>query len=411
MESQLLAAALARRDSCELILNYLVPKDYSREFQMLMENIKQYYARDNNANSVNRQLFCALLAESYSNKKHLERFIQVVDEAYNQETSVVNIDELILKGMLNATGDKLAVALANRDNTDKLLESYQHLKSLSTLDELDGQGTEVLTSDDIESVLSRKASGQGSLKIYPLALNEKLEGNASPGHHIVTFARPEMGKTALNTTISCGFAKQQADGIYFINEDRVDDVYTRHICNLSGIPERDIRQSDSQRRRAVELAMEKGFGYIRFISLSPGTLQQVEAFVDKFNPKWIVMDQLRNLNVKESNKVLQLEYATSGMRNIGKKYGCIVVSTTQAGDSAEGKAILGMGDVDFSNTGVAAQADVLLGLGATENDVQQGVRYINLSKNKLTGWHGAFPVRLTPQLSRFTSVSDKGNES
>lgn len=404
MESHILGAALARRDSCALILNYLNPKDYSREFQILIEQVKKYYERDKTAHHVDTQVFFALLTESFGNKKHLDRFVQVVNEAIELGTSVVNVDEVILKGKLNAVGDKLAVALANKSDTSDLMEEYQKLKGMSSLDELNSQGTEVLTADDIEAVLSRKTSGEGTLKVYPLAFNDRLEGKAAGGHHIVTFARPEMGKTALNTTMSCGFAKQSADGIYFINEDRVEDVYTRHVSNLSGMSENQIK---GDMRKAIDLAMERGLGMVRFISLAPGSPQQVEAFVDKYQPKWIVMDQLRNLNVKESNKVLQLEYATSAMRNIGKKYNALVVSTTQAGDSAEGKALLTMGDVDFSNTGVAAQADVLVGLGGTPNDVEQGVRYINLSKNKLSGRHESFPVKLAPQISRFTSMNEQ----
>lgn len=178
----------------------------------------------------------------------------------------------------------------------------------------------------------------------------------------------------------------------------------RILSNLTGMTTDQIRANPPE---AKEKANRAGLNNIRLISLSPGNPKQVEAFVEKYEPMWIVMDQLRNLNVKEANKVLQLEYATSAMRNIGKKYDCITVSTTQAGDSAEGKRLLTMGDVDFSNTGVAAQADVLVGLGGDPGDVERGIRYVNISKNKITGIHQAFPIKLNPYLSRYTSVSEQ----
>lgn len=395
---------MARRDSCALILSYITLKEYSREFQIIITAINNYYQRDNAAFTINRELLLGLLAETVSNKKHLERFTQIVDQAIAADVSVVNVDELILKSKQNEVADKLAVALSNRDDTTKLLEEYNHLRNMTSLEELNASGAEILTHEDIGRILAGAANREGRYKIYPLALNERLDSRAGGGHHIVTFARPEMGKTALNLTIAGGFARQAAPGIYFINEDKVEDIHLRFITNLSGMTD---RQAMADPVAAERRAMDNGHEYVRIISLAPGTLREVEAFVEKYQPKWIVMDQLRNLAMKEANKVLQLEYATTGMRNIAKKYDCLVVSTTQAGDSAEGKALLTMGDVDFSNTGVAAQADVLVGMGASPADAERGIRMLNLSKNKLTGRHEAFPVKLLPQLSRYVSMNEQ----
>ena len=156
--------------------------------------------------------------------------------------------------------------------------------------------------------------------------------------------------------------------------------------------------------------MAAGLEYIRLVSMAPGNLKQIEAFADKFRPAWMIVDQLRNLDVKVENKVLQLEYAATGLRNIAKKYNLLMVSSTQAGDSGEGKKLLTMGDVDFSNTGVAAQADVLVGIGGDPLDVAEGRRIINISKNKLSGVHQNFPVKLLPQLSRYLSYRQDGAE-
>lgn len=397
---------LARRDSFVLISQYINPKNYSREFAILYKQIKGYYDRDATAQSINREIFVALLEESFTNKKHITTFMILVDEAYALETSTANIDQLILSFMKSEVGSKLAQALANKD--DKVMdyvEEYTHLHSMATLDDLNDQGTEILEGSSWDEIMEKELARVGSLSVYPLAINNKLGGRLNGGHHIVTFARPEMGKTALNLTIACGFARQGASGIYFINEDRVEDLYLRAVSNLTGLTEQRIRDNPAAAR---ELALSRGLGNIRFISLSPGTLRQVEAFVEKFRPAWVVMDQLRNLSIKDSNKVLQLEYATSGMRTLGKKYNCIVISTTQAGDSAEGKAVLDMGDVDFSNTGVAAQADVLLGVGATADQYEKGLRTIHLSKNKITGDHATFMVQLDPFISRYRSIGNEG---
>lgn len=404
MEQHLLSAALKDRESLYLIMQYITTKQYSREFQILINKVKDYYDKDAGAEHVVMDVLVAGLAETILNKKHVDNFVQVLNEAAATDTSAANVQDMILKAKTTEVGHKLSIALVNGDKgVQELMDSYRELSHYTTLDDLAQAGTSILTFEDLAAVTANRLGHKGELKIYPLSLNERLDGGVNGGHHIVTFARPEMGKTAFNVTIACGFARQGADGIYFINEDRIEDIYMRILYNLSGMNKYDFA-ADPEKVRV--LAMQNGLRHIRLIELTPGTPQQVEAFVDKFRPRWMVMDQLRNLNVKEANKVLQLEYATSAMRNLGKKYNVITVSTTQAGDSAEGKAVLTMGDVDFSNTGVAAQADVLIGIGGTETDVAEGRRIINISKNKLSGRHENFPVKLRADLSRYLSYKE-----
>ena len=401
MELHLLSSAMSSRDSTYLILDYITAKNYSREFQILIGKIKEYYDKDADAQHVVKEVFLGLLEGAVPNKKHLENFTNILNEAEGMDTSNANTQELILKAKLNEVGNKLSIALVNGDETvSKLLEEYRELRNYTTLEELTQAGTEMLTVDDLDRVLQRVVNKEGQAIVYPLAFNERLNGRAAGGHHIVTFARPEMGKSAFNITMACGFARQQLPGIYFINEDRVEDIYVRLISNLTGLSLHEIEQNPG---KATQMARDHGLEYVRLISLAPGTPAQVEAFVDKYRPFWMVMDQLRNLNVKEANKVLQLEYATSAMRNIAKKYNVLTISSTQAGDSAENKKLLTMGDVDFSNTGVAAQADVLVGIGGDPLDVQEGRRIINISKNKLSGKHENFPVKIVPSLSRYLS--------
>ena len=107
--------------------------------------------------------------------------------------------------------------------------------------------------------------------------------------------------------------------------------------------------------------------------------------------------------VKSDTRTNQLEEAANAMRNIAKRYDAIAITVTQAGDSAQGKAVLDMGDVDSSNTGIPGACDVLLGIGGTEQQIAQGIRTLSLSKNKIGGVHDSFPVRFNPRISKFVS--------
>lgn len=71
------------------------------------------------------------------------------------------------------------------------------------------------------------------------------------------------------------------------------------------------------------------------------------------------------------------------------------VSLTQAnaGDEARPKVWLRDSDVDSSRTGLPAQADLLLGIGADDDMLNTGARAVSLCKNKLSGNHEGFMVQ------------------
>ena len=159
---------------------------------------------------------------------------------------------------------------------------------------------------------------------------------------------------------------------------------------------------------AKDIAEQVGYHNIIFVSMSPGSPRQIEALVERYKAKWFIVDQLRHLAVSSDTRTNQLEAAANAIRNIGKRYDAIAIDVTQAGDSAQGKAILDMGDVDSSNTGIPGACDVLLGIGATDQQVAQGIRVLSLSKNKIGGVHDSFPVRFNPSISKYVSAKELG---
>lgn len=403
MELQILSAVFNSRESYYLIASYINPRRYSREFQLIFNFIGDYYNRDTAALAVNRELFGNLISTSVTNEKHVDRFLGIVDESLATDTSDLNVRQVILQAKQKELGQELAVAIANgKENIEALVDEYREILRYTSLDELLERGVEVYTHEDMERLLDEANDPSGRLVVYPLALNERLDGGVSGSDHIILYARPEMGKTAMVLTMAGGFARQGARGIVFNNEERISRLYIRQISNLTGLTKAEILADP---RRARRIAEEQGFENIKFISLSPGTLRQVEEFVEKEEPRWVIIDQIRNLAIKSESRTNQLETAATGIRNILKKYDISGISVTQAGDSAEGKAVLDMGDVDYSNTGIPAQADVMVGIGGTPEQVNEGIRILSLPKNKLGGDHSSFPVRVNPFISKYASIN------
>lgn len=401
MELHIVKAALKSRDAFELIQEYLNPKSYSREYQLLLGKIKEYYDRDSSTREVNCDIFVEILTNSVPNVTHQQRFKDMVDEAVHLDSSVENIEELIISARKGEVSDKLSVMLANRDpKAAELIEEYTKLDSLSSLSELSSSEIELIRPEDMASVIEDITTGTGTLKLFPLALDRRVGSGVRGGHHITTFATPEMGKSALNITLAAGFAKQGARGLYFINEDPAKNIYFRLLSCMSGMGRNEIQANPTL---AMDRALQAGIENITIVSLTPGTLNEIDATIDGEGAEWSVLDQLLNVKVKAESRTNELEVAARGYRNILKKRNIIGVSTTQGGDSAEGKAVLTMGDVYMSNTGIPGAADVMLGIGASSEQLSQGYRTISVPKNKINGDHNPVVVRFNPYLSRYSS--------
>lgn len=198
-----------------------------------------------------------------------------------------------------------------------------------------------------------------------------------------------------------GFARQGLLTLYIGNEDPIDDINMRIVNRLSGMVKADVLKNPD---KADALAREQGYESIILQPLAPGTPREITKLLEEHKPQVLVLDQLRNLNMHEDNYVLALENAAKQARQWAKRYSCVVVSVTQAGDSAAGKAVLSLGDVDYSNTGIPAQADLMVGLGASDKHAQNGEIVFSLPKNKISGNHEYFACAVEPQLSKIVSL-------
>lgn len=392
---------MASRDSFDLIKQHINLKTYSKQFQILFGTIDSYYQRDTDAGAVNRDILLALVAEQLKNDKHLKDFTEIVDGGIAANVSTSNVDHLVLRAKEKEIGEQLAVAIVNGAEHSDLLEQYNQIKRTTSLEELNERGLEIYSGINIAELIDTEHTNAEFLKLFPTSLNNRLDGGLKKGNHVVVFGRPESGKSCFVINAACGFARQGYKGLYFINEDRPQDILLRCASNLSGLTKHQIIDDPVNADSQAKL---NGFGLIEVISCAPGNLAQIERCIEKYEPDWMVIDQLRNIQVRDDNRVIQLEKAATGIRTLAKKYNVATISVTQAGDSADGKAVLDMGDVDFSNTGIPAQADLMVGIGVTDELEMAGHRYLSLPKNKLGGVHESFPVKIDTLRSRMKSV-------
>lgn len=398
-ERHILAAAINDRAAFTAVADHVEQEDFSEQGNVVWAGIADYYDADAGCTTVDAGILGDNIARKVAADKHKDMFRNLVQSLSEFDVSGRNVVEDLLATKREVVGQQLAHALLAGDETGSLLNDYDQLLGQDSF--IQEEEEDARQGYSVADLVATGFNKDNLIQVMPQALNDRLEGGVKPGHHLILFARPEMGKTMMTIEMMAGFLRQGLTVLYVGNEDPIDDINMRVVNRLSGMTKTEVMNAPN---KADTLARENGYEELILKALAPGTVREITAQIEKYKPHVLVLDQLRNLNMKQDNYVLALENAAKQARQWGKRYSCVVVSVTQAGDSAGGKAVLDMGDVDFSNTGIPSQADVMIGLGAGEAQAKAGEIVISLPKNKVSGRHEYFPCMVEPKLSKIVSI-------
>ncbi len=383
----LIAAAIHDRASFDAVKASDEPNQFTGDLLTTWKALDAYYERDSNVASCVVDNLTALAVANLADGKKRKKLAATIDEIAALPASPDNVREAIREVRRERLSTRLAVALSarkSREEVDALISEWQ--ETFAPVED-----EKELT---YEEALKSRNDTSARMVVYPLRLNKELGGGVLPGHHIILFARPEQGKTAAAITMAVGFAKKGHKVLYLGNEDPAADLMVRAITAITKKVRHEV-QSET-----LTEALKLGLSNIRFIDIAPGSLAEIEGHVRKHRPHVLVVDQLRNVHAgKTENLTQRLDAVAQGIRAIAKRHGLVAVSLTQAGDSARDRPILDDGDIDSSNTGIPAAADVLIGLGSNQSMRDEGSRMMTVCKNKVAGTHNHFTVRLDPMLS------------
>ena len=234
-----------------------------------------------------------------------------------------------------------------------------------------------------------------------------LKNNISgigPGNLMIAFARPEVGKTAFWVSLCAapnGFAEQGAKIHAFINEEPAVRTQMRAISCFTGYNREQIAENTSE----AQAEWIKIKDNIKMIDTVDWSLDDIDSHCEKHKPDIIVIDQLDKVNVKgtfaRTDEKLRAVY--TGAREIAKRRDCVVIAISQASADAHNRDHISFDMMENSKTGKAAEADLIIGIGnRTSNDPTNNMRVLNISKNKITGWHGDPSCIIDKYLSRYT---------
>jgi len=235
-----------------------------------------------------------------------------------------------------------------------------------------------------------------------MRLQENING-VGPGNLVIVFARPEVGKTAFWVSLVAGpkgFAEQGAIIHAFINEEPAVRTQMRAISCFTGLNKEQIIED----KKGTHEEWKKIKDNIKMIDTVDWTIQDLDSHCEKYKPDIIIIDQLDKINISgtyaRTDEKLRAIYTSA--REIAKRRNCVVIAISQASAEAHDRDHISFAMMENSKTGKAAEADLIIGIGnRTSNDPTITTRILNVSKNKITGWHGDPSVELDRYISRY----------
>lgn len=222
------------------------------------------------------------------------------------------------------------------------------------------------------------------------SLARRVEG-VSGGHLVLVGARPNTGKTSFHASLIAaggGFAHQGAKCIVLCNEEAYTRVAARYISASSNMTMKEVRENKALAHKRYESIRKN----VLFKDSTGKGMSWVESVVKQEKPDIVVLDMGDKFaDISSERSDITLKAAAIHARNIAKQYDCCVIWMSQLSAEAEGKADLNQSMMEGSKTGKAAEADLMVLIGKTqqaEGEDEDPVRYLNLAKNKLNGYQG-----------------------
>ena len=359
-----------------------------------IDSLQLYFFSNNSVREKDRSTYEAIFAQC----RGLPVDEDIVEATVASLRTKAGAGKLALAAMAVAEG---------KEPVEHLRQFYEELDSVQepTTDE------DQFVTHDLDRLYDETVSAPG-LRWRLEALNRSL-GSLRKGDFGFIFARPETGKTTFLASEVSFFATQLGDSgktiLWFSNEEQGNKVALR--CYQAALGKTLHELMSDRSGNAEEYAMLGGRN-IRIYDSAAIHRSTVENLAKQANPGLIVFDQIDKIKGFEADREdLRLGQIYIWARELAKTY-CPVIGVSQASGEAEGVKYLHMDHCANAKTSKQAEADWILGIGATHDPDYQHIRYLSICKNKLQGdedtnpelRHGKLDVEIQPTVARYKDL-------
>ena len=210
----------------------------------------------------------------------------------------------------------------------------------------------------------------------------------------ILFARPEVGKTTFCCFLAASYIKQGFKVTYWANEEPAPKIKLRIIQSYFAMTKDEMKRDRSTLLQRYRDEIEP----LLTIMDSVGTsVEEMDEYAKLNSPDVMFCDQLDKFRVSgdynRGDERLKETYVVA--REIAKRNKLLLWAVSQASYEAHDRQWIDYSMLDNSRTGKAGEADIIIGVGKTgSSEVENTVRHICISKNKINGWHGMINTQI-----------------
>ena len=260
----------------------------------------------------------------------------------------------------------------------------------------DGRMSDKTTYTEVEEDLDELLDDVAADPDFPFDFNliHEEEPGLDRGNFGILFARPEVGKTTFCCFLAASYIRQGQKVVYWANEEPADRIKLRIIQSFFEVTDEEMRQ---QRASLAERYLTEVAPYLRVMDSVGTSVEEADEYAKLNKPDVMFMDQLDKFRIKgefnRQDERLKAIYVYA--REIAKRNKMLVWAVSQASYEAHDRQFIDYSMLDNSRTGKAGEADIIIGIGKTgTSEVENDVRHICVSKNKLNGWHGMIHAQI-----------------
>lgn len=401
LDMKLLKAVMQSRAAYEKVEAHIDPGELSPQGKLWWKLVQDWYRADKNAIAVDPDILRSRGQRSLP-EKHAQVLLDWFDDLPDVPSSENVVLESIAIKLHNAKLELARIASSPESTPAELSEAMAVVQTLQIATSFDVSETVLLRGNDMEDF--EVLDPENKITLAPRMLNTRCKGGAVGGDHIVVFGPTEVGKSLFSINLAAHFLRCGRKVLYIGNEDRIHKIRMRIRSNLSNMT---FEEMDKRREVAIQRAQQKGMteDLLLMAHLKPGYLSEIDELADEHRPQIIVVDQFRNLGGKGDGMTQKMNDNAIGFRSLIARYDAVGVSIAQAhaGDHGKKKIWYEYDDIDSSRTGLPAQADLLVGIGADDDMLTRGTRALSLCKNKLGDDHEGIMARFDHAHSRVTA--------
>jgi hypothetical protein len=250
-------------------------------------------------------------------------------------------------------------------------------------------------TDDLEALLDAN-TGEPDFPFEFGLISERVAG-LDRGNLGIIFARPEVGKTTFCCFLAASYVRAGHRVVYWANEEPAEKIKLRLIQSFFNITRKEL---DENRAKYSPLYERDIMPYLKVMAAVGMGVEEADAYAKLNKPDIMFMDQLDKFRVSgeynRGDERLKETYVHA--REIAKRNKMLVWAVSQASNDGHDRQFIDYNMMDNSKTGKAGEADIIIGIGKTgASDVENIVRHICISKNKINGWHGPINAQIDVQ--------------